>query len=302
VSLSAASVVSGSAATVTLQAEDAAGNKLNSGGLAVAFAPGSASGGQGTFGTVTDNHNGTYTAIFTGTAAGGNTIAATIGGQAVTSTAPSITVMVGQVSLSKSLVSLSSASVASGSSVTVTLQAEDAAGNKLTAGGLTVLFALAGTSGGHGTFSSVTDNKNGTYTARFTGTTAGVNSITATMGGKAVTSTTPTLTVVVGPLSLARSFVMLSSTNVIVSHGVTVTLQAEDAAGNKLTTGGLSVAFAIGNASGGQGIFISTVADNEDGTYTATFAAITAGTNTIKARIGGVPVTSTAPTISVAKS
>jgi adhesin/invasin len=41
---------------------------------------------------VTDNGNGTYTATFTGTAAGSNTITATIGGSAVTSAAPAISV------------------------------------------------------------------------------------------------------------------------------------------------------------------------------------------------------------------
>jgi hypothetical protein len=48
-----------------------------------------------------------------------------------------------------------------------------------------------------------TDNKNGTYTATFTaGTQAGSDTITATIGGKPVTSTPATVTVT---LSAARS-------------------------------------------------------------------------------------------------
>jgi hypothetical protein len=58
----------------------------------VSFLLGSANGGQGTFGAVIDNHDGTYTVTFTGKVAGVNTIKAKIGGQAVTSAAPSITV------------------------------------------------------------------------------------------------------------------------------------------------------------------------------------------------------------------
>ena len=73
--------------------------------------------------------------------------------------------------------------MASGSSITVTLQAEDAAGNDLTTGGATVVFALGG-GGGQGRFGPVTDNGNGTYTATFTGTLAGSNTITATVNGQ----------------------------------------------------------------------------------------------------------------------
>ena len=67
--------------------------------------------------------------------------------------------------------------------------------NNLTAGGLTVKFSLGSTTGGQGTFSAVTDNHNGTYTVTFTGTTAGSNTIKATIGGNAVTSTAPTITI-----------------------------------------------------------------------------------------------------------
>jgi adhesin/invasin len=62
--------------------------------LAVKFALGSGSAG-GTFGTVTDHKNGTYTVTFTGTKVGSSTITATIGGQKVTSTLPTVTVTSG---------------------------------------------------------------------------------------------------------------------------------------------------------------------------------------------------------------
>ncbi len=66
---------------------------------------------------------------------------------------------------------------------TITLTAKDADGNQETGGGLTVLFGL-GAGSSSGTFSSATDNHNGTYTTIFTGTTAGTETIiTATIGG-----------------------------------------------------------------------------------------------------------------------
>ncbi len=129
-SVSSGTVASGSAVTLTLQAKDAAGNNLTAGGLTVVF---SNSGGTstGTIGSTTDHGNGTYTASFTGVTAGSaTTIGATINAAAVTSTLPTVTVTAGTASTSKSTVSVSSGTVASGSAVTLTLQAKDAAGKQ----------------------------------------------------------------------------------------------------------------------------------------------------------------------------
>ncbi|MBS0264714.1 MAG: hypothetical protein JSS02_22455 [Planctomycetes bacterium] len=299
ISVSAPTFASGTGITVTLQAADAVGNKLTTGGLTVGFGLGSVNGGQGKFSAVTDKQNGTYTATLTGTTAGNNTVTATIGGQAVTSTTPAISVTVGAASVATSLVTLSSGNVTSGNSITVKLQAFDGAGNKVTTGGLGVTFSVGSQVGAQGTFSAVTDNKNGTYTATFTGTLMGTNTITAKIGAAPLTSVVPTITVGLGALSLAKSYVSLSAPAVAVGSVLTVTLQATDAAGNKFSTGGLNVAFALGSANGGQGLFISTVNDNNDGTYSAIFAGTTVGTNTVTSTIGGVAVTSPAPTLNI---
>ncbi|MBS0264087.1 MAG: hypothetical protein JSS02_19280, partial [Planctomycetes bacterium] len=298
--LSSPTDLAGSDITVTLTTKDNSGNNLLAAGLKVAFALGSANGGKGTFGQVTDNHDGTYTATFTGSTTGANTITATVGGAAVSSPAPSVTVVAGQASLSKSSLTISAPSVVSGSSVTVTLQALDAFGNKITTGGLSVGFGLAKVSGGQGTFSPTIDNKNGTYTSTLTGTLVGSNSITATIGGQAVTSTSPSISVTIGALSLAKSAVTLSS-SAIASTGVSlVTLQAADAAGNKFTTGGLTVALSLANVvSVGTLGTLSAVTDNKNGTYTAKFTGQATGTGTIVGKIGGVTLTSPAAPISV---
>jgi adhesin/invasin len=192
VAVAPASVQVGGTSTITLTARDANGTQLTTGGLTVAFGLGTGT-GQGTFGTVTDNGNGTYTATFTGTTAGTNTITATINGQAVTSTAPTITVTV-PADLGQSSVTVAPTSIPNGGTATVTLTARDAGGTQLTTGGLTVTFGL-GTGTAQGTFGTVADNGDGTYTATFTGTNAGTNTITATINGQAVTSTAPTLTI-----------------------------------------------------------------------------------------------------------
>jgi adhesin/invasin len=283
--------------TITFQAEDSKGNKETGGGLTVAFSLGSTKGGQGTFGSVVDHGNGTYTATFTGTIAGSNTITATIDGTKVTSAASAVKVVPGLVSPAASTVSISSATVKAGTAITVTLQARDAAGNKETAGGQQVLFYL-GNGGGTGTFSVVKDNKNGTYTATFTGTLAGTNTVIATINGQAVTSTAPAIAVTPGAAGLAKSVVTLSSGTVMAGGTLTVTLRAVDLDGNPESSGGLAVAFKLGSTKGGQGTF-GKVTDNKNGTYTATFTGTIAGSNTIAATIGGKAVTTAAPPVMV---
>lgn len=130
--------------------------------------------------------------LVTGVAAGTATI--TVASETKSMQVP-VTIAQGGVSTSQSTITVSAASVASGGTVTLTLQAKDGAGSNLTTGGLTVAFT---TSGGTstGTIGSTTDHANGTYTAVFTAGTAGTaTTIHATIGGAAVTSTLPTITV-----------------------------------------------------------------------------------------------------------
>src|SRR5262249_52775508 len=86
------SISAGTTASVTLTAKDSDGNLLPQGGLPFSFGLGTGT-GSGTFSNLTDNHNGTYAATFTGTSAGQITITAILDGQGITSTLPTITVM-----------------------------------------------------------------------------------------------------------------------------------------------------------------------------------------------------------------
>jgi|GEM_PF-5253685 len=95
-------------------------------------------------------------------------------------------------SSSQSSVTASAASVVAGSSVTVTLSAKDQNGNAFyipNSSPVVVFSHSGGTS--NGTFSSVTDSENGTFTTTFTGTGAGTPTlISATIDGKSINSTT----------------------------------------------------------------------------------------------------------------
>lgn len=94
--LSVGSVQAGNTLVATVTGRDAAGNLVTVGGATVAM---SSTGGTGTVshGAVTDNSNGTYsqtiTALTSGTA---KTMTATIGGQSITTSMPTVTVTAAQ--------------------------------------------------------------------------------------------------------------------------------------------------------------------------------------------------------------
>jgi hypothetical protein len=144
-----------------------------------------------------------------------------------------VTVTPGAISLAHSTVAVSSGSVASGSAVTLTLQAKDANGNNLTVGGETVVFtATSGTS--TGTIGGTSDHSDGIYTASFTGVLAGTAmTIGATIGGSAVTWTPlPTVTVTAGRAT--RLSISVQPTNTVAGAAISppVIVRALDQAGN----------------------------------------------------------------------
>jgi hypothetical protein len=177
-----------STSAVTVQAEDGHGNNLSAGGATVTLST-----TLGSIGTVTDDANGTYSATLTSsTAAGIATITGHINGVAITTTSPAVTLTPGQASVTTSTISATPTSiVANGVSASaITVQAKDANGNNLIAGGTTVTLSTT-----LGSIGGITDNANGTYSATLTSsTTSGIATITGHINGNAITTTSPTVT------------------------------------------------------------------------------------------------------------
>jgi adhesin/invasin len=198
--VSRAAVDSGAVSVVILQARDLAGNALTTGGRMVSF---SLLGGapHGVLGPVTDQHDGSYTAPYTGSVVEPgvfDSITAQIEGTPVETAPAAVTVVAGTISPSASLLSLTPAadSVVVGDTVRITLDAFDAAGRHLVGGGRTVVFGTSGGTSG-GVFVALPDPDDGTYAALFVATTPGTAaSITATIDGVPVTSLAPSLRVV----------------------------------------------------------------------------------------------------------
>jgi hypothetical protein len=192
-----------------------------------------------------------------------------------------------------------SASVASGSTDTLTIVVKDTNGNAVT--GLTSsAFGLTLSGGSAGTFSAVTATATaGTYTATFTGTTAGMAStLTITVNGVTLT-THPTVTVTPGPVSATVSTAGFAAANVAPGLTDALTIVVKDAAGNAIT-GLASSAFGLALSVGtSAGTFSAVTAAATPGTYTATFTATTAGTtSTLAVTVNSVSL-ATRPTIAV---
>jgi hypothetical protein len=88
VTIARGAVAVGGTTTVTLRARDSYGNDETSGGETVTFS--TSGSGQGIFFPTSDNHNGTYTATFTATAAGTVTVVGQINGNPVYPPGPSL--------------------------------------------------------------------------------------------------------------------------------------------------------------------------------------------------------------------
>jgi hypothetical protein len=199
---------------------------------------------------------------------------------------------------SNSTVTVSNSQVASGSSVGVTVDLRDTNGVAFVSTLPTVsLQASGGTS--TGTFSSIANNGDGSYSATFTGLNTGTATIVqAIVNGQILVSALPTVTVTSGGYSLSQSVLSVSSNTVTAGSGITVTLTAVDGDGNQLQNGGLAVSFS--NSGGTSTGAFSAVTDNGNGTYTAIFTGDVGGTpTTIHATIQGSAITSTLPSVTV---
>ena len=127
---------------------------------------------------------------------------------------------------------------------------------------------------------------------------AGVSTISATLEGDAVRSATPTVTFVdtaPAPVDLASSTIQVDDATVAAGGTTTITVTLVDTNGDPVV--GASSTLAIGVAPG----TIGDIVDNGDGTYTATLTVSnTAGdVITVGADVGGAPITSGDPTVTV---
>lgn len=201
-------------------------------------------------------------------------------------------------SFDSSILTVSNPQVGSGATVTITLYLKTISGKKFTESKHNIAFSLTdGTS--VGSLGAITNNQDGSFSATYTGILPGTpKTIRATVNGKPVLTTTPTIEVVVGNFSTAHSTLQAFVSSVDSGDDISITLTARDISGTQLAAGGLTVLFShSGGSSTGTW---SAVTDNLDGTYSANFTGVVAGTATdITATVNGQAVTTTSPSVTV---
>ncbi len=269
--------------TITVQAKDASGSNLSTGGLTVTLSEN----GNGLISTITDNLDGTYTATITNTTAETITISGTIGGSTITST-ETITFTPGSPDATQTTIDASPTSiVADGITTTsVVVRTKDAQGNDITTGGATLVLLQNGSA----LFSPLTDNNNGTYSATMTNTVAENIAISGTLSGTAINGTAA-VTFTAGPFSNTISSIIASPTTVT-ANGVsssTVTVQAKDSQGNNITTGGASVLLSTSGSA-----ILTPVTDHGNGSYSASIANTNVQGVIVSAIYNGFALTGTA--------
>ncbi len=310
IALSSDTIAVNAGLMVTLRVRDGTGVPRTSGGETVHFRVLSGPGtGQGTIDSTIDHDDGSYTALFTATAAGSPVaLGATLNGATVAGPNPTVTILPLPTSPQQSTVSTSRDTVLAGQTATFTARVLDQGGLPVSTG-VAVTFALGTEGSSAGNVGPVTNNGDGTYGAVFTGMSAGTaTTIRATINDSSQIqmldslgiSHLPTITVLPGAPSPDSSLLAAAPATVALGDSATIRLTTRDALGNTVSEGGQAVSF---QRVGGAGTSMGTIRglrDVGDGSYTAYYVADSAGTpDTIRATLNGDLVTSGMPTLTV---
>jgi Invasin, domain 3/Bacterial Ig-like domain (group 1) len=217
--------------------------------------------------------------------AGGNTLEARIstGGVNGNPVVFHATGQPGPLSAAKSTVSAAPASVAaSNGSVfsTITVTAKDAFGNPLQ--GLTVNLTASG-SGNNIVQPTNATNGQGMTTGRFSSTSPGDHTVSATIAGTAVTQTAK-VTVTAGPPVASNSSAEVGPGTAGAPTQVTINLK--DAAGNPVTGAANKISVSVGGANNASG----PASETGGGAYVFSYTPTAVGTDEVTVKVDGVGV------------
>ncbi len=284
---SVADGTSGSVTNIVVQARDRGGNPLTSGGATVAVTVSGAN-SPGAL-AVTDQGDGTYTASYTPAVAGTDTVSITMDGTAISGSPFTSMVGVGEVSPVRSTATVPRGGVASPTRIVV--QARDGNDNPLSSGGATVVVTVSGANSPGAL--AVTDQGDGTYTASYTPALAGTDTVAITMNGTSISGSPFTSTVGAGAASPAHSTATVPDGTAGLPTDMLI--QARDASGNPLSSGGATVVVTVSGANSPGALAVT---DQGDGTYTSSYTPTAVGTDSVfitmnGTSISGSPFTST---------
>jgi filamin len=268
----------GRGAAITVRARDAFGNRLITGGDGVEVL---IRGANTASPKVTDVGNGAYQATYTPRVAGHDDIVVSLGGNPVAGSPFELEVRAGSADASQTVASVPSGTA--GMATTITVTARDALGNALTGGGDRVAVTVRGA---NTATPEVKDNGNATYTARYTPRVVGVDEIEIALAGEQIPGSPFTSIVDAGGPDPSKTRAAVPAT---CTAGATATLSVVtyDAYGNRLSIGGATVGAKVSGANERAAIEFT---DNDDGTYTGTYAPTVSGVDEILFQINDTAV------------
>ena len=294
------SPVAGSSVTITAQLADANNNAVSTAGLTVNWSKSNANGSFASA-TSTTNSSGIATVVFTThTVAGTSTTVTATDGSSLIGTTATITTVVGNATQIAVNTGNNQNAIAGASVTPPSVIVKDLSNNPVS--GVSVTFAVA-TGGGSATGLAATTDAGGVATigSWTLGTTAGINTLTATSAGF---SGSPVTFTAIGTAGTATQIVVNAGNNqsaiVGTAAGTAPSVTVKDANNNPVN--GVSVTFAV-TAGGGSIANTATQTTNASGIAGAGTWTLGAapGTNTLTATSGsltGSPLTFTATGVS----
>ena len=274
----------GETLTIDIAAYDAYGNPREVGGDTFVV---QVSGANSLTPTVADHGDGTYSADYTPTVSGTDSVAITIGGTAIADSPFSSQVQPGPTDPTSSTATVPNG--VAGAATAIGVVARDAYGNARPAGGDEVVVDVTGA---NSALPAVTDHGDGTYAASYTPTVSGSDTVTITINGTAIQDSPATSEVSAGPADAAHTTANVP--NGEAGMPTVVTIQARDANDNLRTTGGDTVTVSVTGGNTGSGTTAAAVAvmvtDHGDGSYTTQYTPVAAGTDSIAIQLNGSPI------------
>jgi protocatechuate 3,4-dioxygenase beta subunit len=268
--ISSATISSGTAATVTATLKDINNNPVPSGIMVVFNKSGGTS--SGNFDSIVNAGAGVYTTTYSGVNAGtAQMLSVSVDGITLVPVV-TVTVVPGPASLANSSLTIGSPTVVSGSFATVTATLKDVNSNPIESA--TVSFTKTGGTS-TGTFNSVTNQGNGVYNIRYTGVIAGTAQTLAVLVNGTNLGASTSITVLTGTPSPTQSTIAISSGSVVSGQAVTVTATMKDENNNPVTSG---VAISFSKTGGTSTGTFSAVTNQGAGVYTVTYTGVASGT------------------------
>jgi hypothetical protein len=279
-----------SSSTITVELRDALGNRLTTGGAVVALTT-----TAGTFGSVTDRGDGTYTAELTAPSSPATaTVSGTVGGAAISDTATVTFTLVPPTAI-RLVFGQQPTDTQAGASITppVTVRAVDNGGALVASfnGAVTIEIGTNPAGGDLSGTTTVTANSGVATFANLSIDRAGTGYRLSAAASGATEGTSAPFAITPGSASTASSSVSAQPTSIPAggSSTSTITVDVRDALGNRRTSGGDAVTLTTTAGT------LSAVTDLGNGLYTATLtAASTPATATITGRIAGALITDNA--------